>query len=235
MRTQTHPSKYRDPQIRDGETTRYRLGLAANSEDYTDLAAVVSHAGPETYTLALNVAHEELSVDVTQVFAREAGTIRAVSYQSSARNGDRVVSREEGYFDQTAHIQFGGRVQRYPGDMLPLLGGMLGLRGLDFRKGAQLKYNLWLAFSVYWEMTVKVERRETIQVPAGSVDAWRVKVRPSFAQISVVLDKIVGGLLPDFVLHFDASDPSHRMVRFSFPTGPFPWNPKAVIEALALE
>lgn len=78
-----------------------------------------------------------------------------------------------------------------------------------------------------------MEKRETARVPAGDLEAWRVRVRPSFAQISGVLDKVVGGLLPPFVLHFEAAPP-HRMVRFSFPTGPMPWNPKGLIEATEL-
>ncbi|MDQ1446852.1 MAG: hypothetical protein QOI20_3316, partial [Acidimicrobiaceae bacterium] len=44
---------------------------------------------------------------------------------------------------------------------------------------------------------------------------------------------VVQLLLPPFVLHFEEGPP-HRFLRFSFPTGPFPWNPRGLIEATEL-
>ena len=40
----------------------------------------------------------------------------------------------------------------------------------------------------------------------------------------------IHAILPPFRIHFDA-EPPHRFLRFSFPTGPFPWNPRGLIEA----
>jgi hypothetical protein len=82
-------------------------------------------------------------------------------------------------------------------------------------------------------VALKVERRERVALPAGTFDAWRVRARPSFHAIAGALDRIVGLLLPPFVVHFDARPP-HRFLRFAFPTGPFPWNPRAVVEATEL-
>jgi hypothetical protein len=220
---------YRDPDIPDGECTRYRLALAAN-EDATEVISTVTRDGDDRYVLSMSIPHPDLSVTVEQVFARRDGAVAPLSYVAEAHSRGTLVSREEGYFDGTAHIQFGGRVQPYPRDIVPLVGGILALRGIEFARGATLRFNVWLAFSVFWQLDLKVERRERVTVPAGSVDAWRVKIRPSFAQINGLLDKIVGGLLPDFTLHFEANEP-HRLVRFSFPTGPFPWNPKGLVEA----
>jgi hypothetical protein len=224
---------YRDPHIPDGERTVYRLALDANS-DATQVISTVTHDGPDTYVLSMSVPHPQLSMTVEQRFARRDGMVTPVSYLAEARSDGTLVSREEGYFEGTSHIQFGGKVLPYPRDVVPLLGGVLALRGIDFAKGASLRFNVWLAFSVYWQLELKVERRERVTVPTGPVDAWRVKVRPSFAQINGLLDRIVGGLLPDFTLHFEAAEP-HRMVRFSFPTGPFPWNPKGLVEVTELD
>ena len=223
---------YRDPQIADGERTVYRLALAANSED-TEVISTVQHEGPDTYLLTMQVPHPQLNVAVEQRFGRRDGRVTPLSYLAETHSFGTLVSREEGYFDGTSHIQFGGKVLPYPRDVVPLLGGILALRGLDFAKGNSLRFNVWLAFSVYWQLELKVERRERITVPAGTGDAWRVKIRPSFAQINGLLDRVVGGLLPDFTLHFEAAD-THRLLRFSFPTGPFPWNPKGLVEATEL-
>lgn len=223
---------YRDPQIADGERSVYRLALAADAEA-TEVISTVTLDGEDTYVLSMSVPHPLLNVAVEQRFARRDGHVTPISYLAETHSSGKLVSREEGYFDGTSHIQFGGKVLPYPRDVVPLLGGILALRGLDFSKGATLRFNVWLAFSVYWQLDLKVERRERITVPATTTEAWRVKIRPSFAQINGLLDRIVGGLLPDFTLHFEAADP-HRLLRFSFPTGPFPWNPKGLVEATEL-
>jgi hypothetical protein len=70
-------------------------------------------------------------------------------------------------------------------------------------------------------------------VPAGRFDSWRVRARPSFEQISGALDRVAAMVIPPFLLHFQA-EASHRFLRFEFPTGPFPWNPRGVIEATEL-
>jgi hypothetical protein len=78
-----------------------------------------------------------------------------------------------------------------------------------------------------------VERLEAVDVPAGPQQGWRVGVRPSFARVAGKLDAVVALLLPPFTLHF-AEDRPHSVLRFSFPTGPFPWNPRGLIEATEL-
>jgi hypothetical protein len=144
------------------------------------------------------------------------------------------VAREEGWFRDVSALGWGGEIERYPSDTAPLLGCALMLRGLEFERGSRRSFTLWLANTAYWEIDVRVEKRERVSVPAGSFDAWRVRVRPSFDAVSGALDRVVALLLPPFVLHF-AAEPSHRFLRFEFPTGPFPWNPRAVIEALELD
>lgn len=223
---------FRDPGIPHGEETHYRASAAGASMSQ-DITTLVEHDGDDRYRHVAKVSQDGFTLDVEQIFRREHGELRSESYQMATHVDGKLVSREEGHFIDTRHLQFGGNIAPFPRDVLPLIGGMVGLRGLEFRRGAKRTVNLWLAFSVFWQIDVRVERRETVTVPAGSIEAWRVKVRPSFAQISGLLDKIVGGLLPPFILHFDAAEP-HRMVRFEFPTGPLPWNPKGLIEATKL-
>lgn len=227
------PQLFRDPQIPDGEQTRYQATVGKAHERY-DVLSTIEHDGDKRYRNRLDAELGPLTMRVVQEFARRDGMLACESYVSEAKHEGRLVSREEGYFDGTSHLQFGGKVKPYPQDVMPLLAGLVGLRGLEFSRGAKRDVNLWLAFSVFWPLDVKVERRETVRVPAGELDAWRVRVRPSFAQISGLLDKVIGGLLPPFVLHFEAAHP-HRMLRFVFPTGPLPWNPKGLIEATKLD
>lgn len=223
---------FRDPQIPDGELTRYQATVGKDEERY-DVTSRIEHDGEKQYRNQLEATLGPLTLEVQQVFARQEGRLACESYVAEARHDGKLVSREEGYFQGTSHLQFGGQVKPFPVDVMPLLACLIGLRGLDFERGTKRQVDLWLAFSVFWPLEAKVEKRETVRVPAGEIDAWRVRVRPSFAQISGLLDKVIGGLLPPFVLHFEAAEP-HRMLRFHFPTGPMPWNPKGLVEATAL-
>ena len=221
-----------DPGVPDGERTTYRgvigrdeigtgvITIGASQDEYVQEVAI-EHGGGVSYALRAS-------------FSRRNGTILAETYDLATSHEGDVIAREHGIFRDVVALQFGGHVAPYPRSVTPLLCSSLALRGLEFAKGSHRDYALWLANTIFWELHVKVEKRERITVAAGSFDAWRVRVRPSFAQINGALDKIVNAVLPPFVLHFDA-EPSHRMLRYEFPTGPFPWNPRALIEATGLE
>ena len=179
-------------------------------------------------------ALEELSYALEMRFARRGGSIHAEHYDLRTHYRGEPVAVEEGWFRNVRALHWGAELVSYPRDIAPLLGCAVALRGLDFAKGTRRTFPLWLANTVFWEVELRVERREEIELPAGRYPAWRVRARPSFEQIGSALDRLVGALLPAFVLHFDAAAP-HRLLRFEFPTGPFPWNPRAVIEAVALD
>ena len=130
-------------------------------------------------------------------------------------------------------LHCGGELLPYPSNVTPLLGCALALRWLEFEKGERHTFALWLANSVWWEIALHVDRRERIELPTGPMEAWRVTAAPQFEGIGTALNRIVQAILPPFRIHFDA-EPPHRFVRFSFPTGPFPWNPRGLIEATEL-
>jgi hypothetical protein len=180
------------------------------------------------------VARGELAYRLEFDALRRRGQLLADRYRLDTAHGDRPVAAEEGWFRDVSVLGWGGELERYPSDVVPLLGCAVMLRGLDFERGAERSFALWLANTVYWEVALKVERRERVTVPAGGFDAWRVRARPSFHMVAGALDRIIGMLLPPFVLHF-AADAPHRFLRFEFPTGPFPWNPRGLIEATELD
>lgn len=223
--------QFRDPEIPDGEKTTYDVSISRRHVGTVN--SLVEHVDDSAYQHVLEADLSELQMRVEQEFLRKGGAISAATYSAESRADGRVVSAEQADFRDTRHLQFGGKVKAFPAGLSPLLGCMVALRGLEFRRGSQSTVNLWLAFSIFWPVQIKVERRESVSVPAGTFDAWMVKVRPSFAEISGVLDKVIGGLLPAFVLHF-AADAPHEMLRFEFPTGPFRWNPKGLVAASSL-
>ncbi|MFI9504399.1 hypothetical protein [Nocardia sp. NPDC052566] len=224
---------FRDPFIPEAEKSLYAVSIG-DDPTRSEFSSVITAEGDRYRSILDGAMPGEFRITVEQTFDRTAGMLAAQTYSSKSWHGDQLVSSEEGNFVDTAHLQFGGKVQPFPSRMTPLLGGMIVFRGLDFAKGVKTNVDLWLGFSVHWPIEIKVEKRTRIEVPAGKFDAWQVKVRPSFTHINGLLDKVIGGILPPFTLHFDAEG-SHRMLRFHFPTGPMPWNPKGLVELTRAE
>ena len=220
-----------DPGIPDGERTRYR-GLVKGRDAGTGTMTV--DASDSAYVQRVEFTVEgEARYSMTLELERRRGTLVASHYRLETFHGERPVAVEEGWFRDVKVLQWGGELLAYPRSTMPLLGCAVGLRGLDFHKGSRRTFPLWLANTVHWEIDARVERAERVEVPAGDLDAWRVRVRPSFESVNRQLDRVVGLLLPPFTLHFERERP-HRMLRFEFPTGPFPWNPHGLIEAVEL-
>jgi hypothetical protein len=224
-----------DPDIPDGELTRYR-GVVGDEEvgGGSHRVECVEEAGRPSYRQLISIALSDgVAYELETLFRRQRGVLVAESYRAETSYHGEPVALEEGRFRGVKILQWGGVIESYPRDITPLLGCALALRGLEFERGARRPLSLWLANTVYWEIETRVERIEQVEVPAGRRRAWRVRARPSFARIAGPLDRLVAMVLPPFVLHFDA-EPPHVFLRFEFPTGPFPWNPRGLIEALEL-
>lgn len=227
---------FEDPDIPHGEATSYR-GLVGGREIGTG-TMVVEQEGEGArgaYRQRISMAVEgELHYDLDLRFARINRTLVADSYHLETRGPEGPIAVEEGWFRDVRGLRWGGDLAPYTRSVTPLLGCALALRGFGFERGAHRRFELWLANTVTWEVEAHVERIERIGVPAGPAQAWRVRVRPSFEHVTKVLDRVIGLLLPPFILHFDA-EPPHRMLRFEFPTGPFRWNPRGLIEATQID
>jgi hypothetical protein len=223
---------FSDPGIPDGEETDYRG--AVGEQVGGQIRVRVEHAGTERYRQVVDarlLGAMDYSAEVC--FIRGGGTLVPESYRFETRNGDRRVALEEASFTGVTALTFGFEVGSYPDDLVPWVGCLVAWRGLAFARGMRFSFPIWLANTVFWEVAAKVDRRERIEVPAGSFDAWRVAARPSFVAIAEPLDRVVRMVLPAFHLHFDAEHP-HRALRLAFPTGPFPWNRRGLMEATAV-
>lgn len=221
-------NRFGDPGIADGESAVYTLRLGTDPS-IAQVSSIIEHDGDAYVSRLTAGSGDSFNMKVEQRFLRSSGALVAESYRAASYFEDQVVSREEGYFLGTSHAQLGGKIAPFPNGLMPLLGGLTLLRGLDFRRGARSKYDLWLAFSICWPVEVIVEKQISITVAVGRMDTWQVRIRPSFSHINGLLDKIVAGLLPPFIGHFEVAAP-HRLVRFSFPSGPLPWHPRGLIE-----
>jgi hypothetical protein len=226
---------FNDPGIADGERTVYS-GLIGGEQAGTG-EVVIGHdtdGGRDLYRQSVRATVGEAELRAEATFRRRSGQVHAEDYRMEARDGGaEPVATEETRFRGTKVLSFGGEVESYPRDVVPLLGAAVALRGLEFEPGAKRSFTAWIASSIVWQVDTKVEKREDVGVPAGKQSAWRVRLRPSFEQVDKALDGLMDMLMPPLVAHF-AADPPHRLLRFEFPTGPFKWNPPGVIEATEL-
>lgn len=225
-------SIFRDPGIPDGEKSVYTVGIA-DRPGALDLTSVIGHDG-DSYRSIVQVASGDghFALTVEQRIRRDGDRLRAAAYRAETLSGGTVVSREEANFLGTAHLQIGEGIATFPEDLMPLAGGLTLLRGLDFAEGLEEHIPLWLAFSVHVPISAKIEQRGVVEVPAGAVDCWQVRLRPRLTGMNSMLEKMLGGLLPPAVAHIEAAAP-HRMIRFGFPTGPMPWDPRGVMELVS--
>lgn len=228
---------FRDPDIPDGERTAYRFLVDGEHVGGGVLAVErVSEGSRQLYrqSLAMNVGRDvDYRLELT--FRRRAGTIHAEAYRLETRDGGGApIAAEEGRFRQVRALHWGAERQPYPRDLAPVLGCPVALRGLEFERGLRRGFSVWFANTAYWEVEARVEALERLELPVGRMDAWRVVARPSLEHVDRTLDKLVTGLLPPLVLHFE-EEPPHRFLRFEFPTGPYRSNPPGLIEATELD
>ncbi|OXR41480.1 hypothetical protein B7C42_06372 [Nocardia cerradoensis] len=223
------PTLFRDPGIPDGEKCRYTVATDGRRSGF-ELTSVVTHEnGGYRTLLEASSGDGELELTIDQRFGRIGGFLRAEDYRAETRSSGVVVSREEAHFIDTVHLPIGGAPAPFPTDIMPIVGGMTLLRGLDLTEGAAQSIDTWLAFSVHWPLVARVDKRAVVAVGAGEIECRQVRLRPSFGQVNMLLDKMIGGLLPPFVVHIEV-EPPHRLVRSSFPTELALSAPRSVIE-----
>ncbi|MFC9894866.1 hypothetical protein ACFVMC_14360 [Nocardia sp. NPDC127579] len=222
-------SVFRDPGIPDGEKCVYTVSVA-DEPPGLDIVSVIGHDDADYLSIVQAGSGDgAFAITVEQRFQRAGEHLRAASYRAETRSGGTVVSREQALFLGTTHLQIGDGIAPFPAELMPLAGGLTLLRGLELTEGAETDIALWLAFSVHIPLTARVEKRTVVEVPAGQIDCWQIRLRPRLSGLSVMIEKVLGSFLPAGVAHIEADRP-HRLVRFGFPTGPRPWDPRGLME-----
>ncbi len=235
IREEFVPSIFRDPGIPDGEKSAYHVGIIGQPGGF-DLSHIVVHnRGAYHTTLELAAAERSeraLVMTAEQRIGRVDGRLHAESYRAQTLSGGTVVSREEVNFVDTVHLQFGGMPAPFPTNVMPIAGGLILLRGLEFAEGLVESVDVWLGFSVHWPLVVRVEKQVVIAGPAGVFPCWRLRMRPGFDHVNPMLDKMVGSVLPPFIANFEVAAP-HRLVQMSFPTQMSMSAPRATMELVS--
>lgn len=224
-----------DPEIAERETRSYRAVLRGEEIGRGTLTV---DPFPDRYDVSVELTGAlsgvETAIETNVVLARVDGIVRSDRYVTDARvEGEhgRSSAHDEGRLRGVKALNWGGAVAEYPADIVPIIAVPVVFRGL-LGRNARIDFPLWLASVVYWPVHARVEGAARVPVPDGTLDTWKVRFRPDVHSLVGPLDRVVQPILPPFVGYFAKRTPN-ELVRFEFPTGPLPWNPRGAIEPVA--
>ncbi len=222
-----------DPELTAPETTRFRALI--DGEQVGEGTLSFRNEGERELVQEIEgQAFGRLSGQAETRFRRRGGVLLAATQAVEIRDRDREVARDSSSFRDVHVPQLGGDIAPYPRTLVPAPALALALRTLPLKEKARFLPQVWLTAVAHWPVDVRVEKREAIEVPAGRFDAWRVRLRPSLVDVAQALDELSATVVPPVVAHV-ATQPSGRLLRLAFPTGPGRTDPPGLLEAVELD
>lgn len=220
-----------DPELDAPETTTFR-GVVDGDEVGTGTLTLRAEGDRELIQEIAGQAFGRLTGTLETRFRRRSGVLLAQSQAIELRDKDREVFTESAAFRDVQVPQMGGDIAAYPREMVPAPAIALALRVLPLAEKARFVPAAWLTAVVHWPIDIRVEKREKVSVPAGKIDAWRIRLRPSLVAVAQALDELSATVVPPVIAHVSVD--GQRLVRLAFPTGPSRTDPGGLLEATDL-
>jgi hypothetical protein len=220
-----------DPQLTAPERTAFR-GFV-DGEQVGEGELVLSSDDARTFTqVARGSAYGRLEGEVTARFRRRGGALLAESQSIALRHKGTVVFTEEKSFRDVQVPQLGGEVAAYPRTLIPAGGLAVALRLLPWAPKVRFTPPVWLTAIVHWPLDIRTEAKESVTTPAGTFDAYRIRIRPSLVDVAQSLDELSANVIPPVTAHIAVD--SGRLLRVDFPTGAAKSDPRGYLEAVEL-
>ncbi|MDO8187272.1 hypothetical protein Q5424_16100 [Conexibacter sp. JD483] len=220
-----------DPELEAEETTVFRATV--DGEEVGGGTLTLRPEGERELVQAIaGEAFGRVSGTVETRFRRRGGELLAASQTIELRDRERELYRMNATFRDVQAPQMGGELTPYPREMVPAPALALALRALPLGERARFVPRVWLAAVVHWPLDMRVEKRERVTVPAGKLDCWRIRMRPSLLDVAQALDELSANVVPPLVAHVAVD--GQRLVRLAFPTGPGRSDPPGLLEATEL-
>ncbi|MEH3054079.1 MAG: hypothetical protein PGN13_08765 [Patulibacter minatonensis] len=220
-----------DPELETEERTAFR-GVV-DGEAVGDGELILRSEDARTFVqIARGQAYGRLEGEVTARFRRRGGQLLAESQTIELRHKGKAVFTEDATFRDVQVPQLGGELAAYPRTMVPAGGIAVALRLLPWAPKARFAPPIWLTAIAHWPLDVRVEAKEKATVPAGTFEAYRLRLRPSLVDVAQSFDELSANLIPPVTAHVAVD--SGRLLRVDFPTGPGKADPRGFIEATEL-
>lgn len=218
-----------DPELTAPETTTFRA-LIDGDEIGSGTLTFRTDGERDLVQEIAGTAFGRLTGSAQTRFRRRGGSLLAAAQTVEILDKDREVTRDTASFRDVHVPQMGGDISPYPRTLVPAPALALALRTLPLAEKAKFVPQVWLTAIVHWPVDIRVEKREKVTVPAGTFDAWRVRLRPSLVDVAQALDELSATVVPPVIAHV-AVDPAGRLLRLAFPTGPGRTDPPGLLEA----
>jgi hypothetical protein len=139
----------------------------------------------------------------------------------------RVVKKEITYFDDPAYTS--------PPDLNHFFSIPMTIRGIEFRPATRNDLLVWFSSHLTpWKMNVIVEGKESVTVPAGTFECWKVRVEPDLKAIFkdwYWIARMVKPWVPNFYYWF-ADEAPYPLVKYQGTFGPEGVTPPQVQELM---
>ncbi|MGE4425198.1 MAG: hypothetical protein AB7G37_01950 [Solirubrobacteraceae bacterium] len=217
-----------DPDLQAPERTDYRAMV--DGEEVGTGSLTLRAEDDKTFVQTIEgEAYGRLKGSATVTFKRRNGTLVAEQQTLEVTDKGRHVLDETASFRDIQVPQIGGQIGPYSRSMVPVLGLATAFRVLTFQERARFLPRVWVAAVIDWPLDIRVEGREKARVPAGSIDSWKIRLRPSLVDVAQALDELSAAVVPPIVAHVSVD--GGRLLRLAFPTGPGRSDPSGVLEA----
>ncbi|GEM_PF-1591413 len=133
---------------------------------------------------------------------------------------EKVVNNSSGKRLRKEFYYMSHPANKYPDDLVHPYTIEVTFRGLELDKpGAKRRFNIWLPPTVVIPMELKVCEKETIKLPIGSRECYRVEIRPFMtAFLGPFLGRLIQRFVPSYVFWFDING-THPLLKYKGPLG----------------
>lgn len=231
---------FRPPDIPDGEKLTYRVyersdeagnqeSFVSPREEITGITQIITRIQKNNKTYYRFFRAENLAggqVSYYSYIYTDFNPFRFVVFEKwmQSPNG-RTVKKEITYFDDPNYP--------YPADLNHFYSIPMTVRSIDFKPGAINDLKIWFSSHFTpWRMNIAVSGRETVAVPAGSFDCWKVTVTPDVDDILKKwswIAKLLKRWIPSFYYWYSVKAP-YPLIKYEGTFGPVGFSPVQVQE-----
>ncbi len=226
----SRPQTLKIPPVRGGETSEYKVSREGMAERDR---AFFMRTGEliKSYTVKTDWKREngELYLVETRKEKKVGGHAREWNFKFRAHRNlvfdsyDMVTKSPSGKILEQRSGRPWFSEKESPDDLVHFMTASLAIRGFDLEENGQWSYHSWSPQNEQLNrIIVNVETRETITVPAGTFDTYRVSLGMDMDEVLgrwKGLEFLIKPLIPHFTLWF-GEQPSKPVIKFRGNFGP---------------
>ena len=172
-------------------------------------------ADPSARKIYFNEQLRNGTTRVTALELQKQPSFRWKAIWIEQKNQEGEVIRRE--YNQVSHPAFA-----YPPEVITPQGMWLTLRDLRYEVGAKSTGFIYMNPTLMANVTIQMSDRETIHVPAGTFECWKVEVTPHASEyLGSAVGRLVQRFVPNYTIWIETAT-SHRLIKYHGVLGQMP-------------